>query len=83
MISGEGTESTEAAPLVADHIGTHLLAEQVGDQETYREEEMEDVVSDAESSDLSELESEEEGKQWEGKDKGRLNFKSTTRGTGQ
>jgi len=35
----------------------------VGDQETYREEEMEDVVSDAESSDLSELESEEEGKQ--------------------
>jgi len=82
-MSGGGTESTEAAPLVADHIGTHLLAEQVGDQETYREEEMEDVVSDAESSDLSELESEEEGKQWEGKDKGRPNFKRAAAGTGQ
>jgi len=82
-MSGGGTESTETAPLVADHIGTHLLAEQVGDQETYREEEMEDVESDAESSDLSELESEEEGEQWEGKDKGRPNFKRAVAGAGQ
>jgi len=82
-MSGGGTESTEAAPLVADHIGTHLLAEQVGDQKTYREEEMEDVESDAESSDLSGLESEEEGKQWEGKDEGRPNFKCAAAGTGQ
>jgi len=82
-MSGGGTESTESAPLVADHIGTHLLAEQVGDQETYREEEIEDVESGAESSDLSELESEEEGKQWEGKDKGRPNFKRAAVGAGQ
>jgi len=82
-MSGGGTESTEATPLVADHIGTHLLAEQVGDQETYREEEMEDVESDAESSNLSELESEEKGKQWEGKDKGRPNFKRAVAGAGQ
>ena len=68
---------------MADHIGTHLLVEQVGDQETYRKEEMEDVESDAKSSDLSELESEEEGKQWEGKDKGRPNFKHITAGAGQ
>jgi len=82
-MSGGGTESTEAAPLVADHIGTHLLAEHMGDQETYREKEMEDVESNAESSDLSELESEKEGKQWEGKDKGRPNFKRAVAGTGQ
>jgi len=52
MMSCGGTESTEAAPLVDEPIGTHLLAEQVGDQETYSEEEMEDVESHTKSSDL-------------------------------
>jgi len=81
-MSGGATESTEVAPLVAGHIDAHLLAEQVEDQGTYREEEIDEAESDAKSSDLSELESEEEEEQWEGKDKGRPNYKCTVVGAG-
>jgi len=80
---GRATESTEAAPLVAKHIDAHLLAEQVGDQGTYREEEMDDAESGAKSSDLSKLESETEEEQWEGEDKGRPNYKRAAAGAGQ
>jgi len=82
-MSGEATLSNEAAPVVATDIDTSLARGLVGDLGSYREEEMEDAGSEA-SSDLSEVESEESvGKQWEGKDNGRPNFKRAGPGTGK
>jgi len=58
-----------------------LLRELVEDTGSYCKEEMEDVGS--ESSGISELESEEEEKEWDQKDSGRPNFKHATPGAEQ
>jgi len=69
--------------VVATDIDTSLARGLVGDLGSYREEEMEDAGSEA-SSGLSEVESEESvGKQWEGKDNGRPNFKRAGPGAGE
>jgi len=82
-MSGEATQSNEAAAVVAADIDISLARELVGDLGSYREEEMEDAGSEA-SSGLSEVESEKgmEG-QWEGKDNGRPNFKRAAPGAGR
>jgi hypothetical protein len=83
-MSGETTAPREAAPLVAAEAGqseSSLLRELVGDAGDYREEDMEDAGSEA-SSGLSELES-GVGEEWEGKDRGRPNFRRAAPGAGQ
>ena len=79
--SGDATLLTIAAPVVTaegDLSEGALLRELVENTGSYREEEMEDTGS--ESSGLSELESEEEEKEWDQKDSGRPNFKHAAPG---
>jgi len=85
-MSGEATLPSEAAPLVTAGAGPSegsLLRELVGGTGGYREEE---IVDDS-GSELSEFESSEVGmeveEEWEGKGRGRPNFKHATAGAGQ
>jgi len=83
---GEVTLPSGAAPMVAASAGLSegsLLRKLGGDTESYREEKM---VEDS-GSELSELESSVVGmeveEEWEGKGRGRPNFKRTTSSAGQ
>jgi len=83
-MSGGETVPDETAPLVAVEAGqseSSLLRELVGDAGDYREVDMGDAGSEA-SSGLSELESEVE-EEWEGKDRGRPNFRRAAPGAGR
>ena len=88
MMTGGAGESTEAAPVVAANIDqseSALLRERVGDKEVLREVEM----GDDSGSELTELESsvggtmEAGGGEWEGKGRGRPNFRRAAPGAGQ
>jgi len=71
-------ESTDPAPVVAAGINTSLLRELVGDQGTYREEEM----GEDSGSELSELESSVVGGIEVEEETGRPKFRRAAHGAG-
>jgi len=74
-MSAGATGATNAAPMVADEADSSPLRQLVMDGKGYREVEMEDANSGGES------EEEEEG--WEGKSRGRPNYKRAAPGAGR
>jgi len=86
MMTGGAGKSTEVAPVVAasiDQSESSLLKELVGDEEALRKVEM----GDDSRSELTELESslggEMEEEEWEGKNRGRPNFRRAAPGAQQ